>query len=104
MQYASYPELYSIRKAKRESVTPEMKNILQESFIRTLYNKMEKYRSIADGRVEAKLKKELSELRKKYKREKQLEIRYCEEYMRLRSYVRQYKNKTGIDITKAEED
>lgn len=93
-----------IRKAKRESVTPEMKNILQESFIRTLYNKMEKYRSIADGRVEAKLKKELSELQKSYKREKELELRYCEEYMRLRSYVRQYKNKTGIDITKAEED
>lgn len=104
MQYASHPELYSIRKAKRESVTPEMKNILQESLIRTLYNKMEKYRSIADGRVEAKLKKELSELQKSYKREKKLELRYCEEYMRLRSYVRRYKNKTGIDITKAEED
>lgn len=67
MQYASHPELYAIRKAKRESVTPEMKNILQESLIRTLYNKMEKYRSIADGRVEAKLKKELNELRKSYK-------------------------------------
>lgn len=81
-----------------------MQNILQESLIRTLYNKMEKYRSIADGRVEAKLKKELSELQKSYTREKELELRYCEEYMRLRSYVRQYKNKTGIDITKAEED
>ena len=81
-----------------------LRNILQESFIRTLYNKMEKYRSIADGRAEAKLKKELNELRKNYKREKELELRYCKEYMRLRSYVRQYKNKTGIDITKAEED
>lgn len=87
MQYASHPELYSIRKAKRESVSPEMRNILQESFIRTLYNKMEKYRSIADGRVEAKLKKELNELRKSYKREKKLKLRYCEAYMRLRSYV-----------------
>lgn len=104
MQYASHPELYSIRKAKRKVISSEMQNILQESLIRTLYNKMEKYRSIADGRVEAKLKKELSELQKSYKREKELELRYCEEYMRLRSYVRQYKNKTGIDITKAEED
>lgn len=104
MQYASHPELYSIRKAKRKVISSEMQNILQESLIRTLYNKMEKYRSIADGRVEAKLKKELSELQKSYKREKELELRYCEEYMRLRSYVRRYKNKTGIDITKAEED
>ena len=54
--------------------------------------------------MEAKLKKELSELQKSYKREKELELRYCEEYMRLRSYVRRYKNKTGIDITKTEED
>ena len=72
MQYASHPELYSIRKAKRKVISSEMQNILQESLIRTLYNKMEKYRSIADGRVEAKLKKELSELQKSYKREKEL--------------------------------
>lgn len=104
MQYASHPELYSIRKAKRESVSPEMRNILQESFIRTLYNKMEKFRSIADGRAEVKLKKELNELRKNYKREKELELRYCKNYMELRGQVRQYKNKTGIDITKAGED
>lgn len=104
MQYASHPELYSIRKAKRKVISSEMQNILQESLIRTLYNKMEKYRSIADGRAEAKLKKELNELRKNYKREKELQLRYCKNYMELRGQVRQNKNKTGLDITKAEED
>ena len=50
------------------------------------------------------LKKELNELRKNYKREKELQLRYCKNYMELRGQVRQYKNKTGLDITKAEED
>ena len=61
---------------------------------------MEAYRSLADGRTGAKLRKELRETKKNYEKEKELELLYYTRYMDLRSIVRGYKEKTGIDIEK----
>ena len=68
--------------------------------IRSLYFKMEAYRSLAVWRTGAKLRKELRETKKNYEKEKELELLYYTRYMDLRSIVRGYKEKTGIDIEK----
>jgi len=51
---------------------------------------MEAYRSLADGRTGAKLRKELRETKKNYEKEKELELLY---------YTRRY-NKAGCDRPK----
>lgn len=92
--------LSSLRKAKIQEISEYRERNLRESMIRSLYFKMETYRSLADGRTEAKLRKELREMKKSYEKEKKLELLYCTKYMDLRSIVRGYKEKTGIDIEK----
>ena len=93
-------QLSSLRKAKIQNISEYREQNLRESMIRSLYFKMEAYRSLADGRTGAKLRKELRETKKNYEKEKELELLYYTRYMDLRSIVRGYKEKTGIDIEK----
>ena len=93
-------QLSSLRKAKIQNISEYREQNLRESMIRSLSFKMEAYRSLADGRTGAKLRKELRETKKNYEKEKELELLYYTRYMDLRSIVRGYKEKTGIDIEK----
>lgn len=93
-------QLSSLRKAKIQNISEYREQNLRESMIRSLYFKMEAYRSLVDGRTGAKLRKELRETKKNYEKEKELKLLYYTRYMDLRSIVRGYKEKTGIDIEK----
>ena len=91
---------YLLYGKQRSRIFQNREQNLRESMIRSLYFKMEAYRSLADGRTGAKLRKELRETKKNYEKEKELELLYYTRYMDLRSIVRGYKEKTGIDIEK----
>lgn len=64
-------DLHSVRKATRIDITAEQKEMLKSSIIRSLYWKMEKFRSESDGTLIKELKQELSREKRRAKEEKE---------------------------------
>lgn len=96
----SYPgmEIKNVRKPIRQELTSYQQLMVKESFIRSLWYKMWKYRDAADMEKIQGLKSEIRDWKKRYKEEEKAWNREYLEFRRYRHAVRKYRKLTGINI------